>query len=257
VTEPATEETCAVTCTVVSVRGGPPVVTLGGELDIASVPALRERLLSLLRPDAGPLVIDMSAVRYADASGLAVLVSTKRRAVLLGGTVRLAALQPAVARVLAATGLTRHLAAYPTVQAAIAGRKLATRTALLVPSQAVTAVRARAAQAQAAQAQAAQAQAAQAQAELGPDSGELRAAVGALLANADAWRDADPHRQFAPALRALTQAYAGTSYAAMAQAAQSLLSVLGREPLTYSPAVAATASRLRRLFSPRTRLAMG
>jgi anti-anti-sigma factor len=247
VTEPTIEETSAVTCTVVNVRGGPPVVTLGGELDIASVPALRERLLSLLRPDAGPLVIDMSAVRYADASGLAVLVSTKRRAVLLGGTVRLAALQPAVARVLAATGLTRHLAAYPTVQAAIAGRKLTIRTALLVPSQGVTAARARAAQAQAAQAQA----------EQGPDSGELRAAVGDLLANADAWRDADPHRRFAPALRALTQAYAGTSYAAMAQAAQSLLSVLGREPLTYSPAVAATASRLRRLFSPRTRLAMG
>jgi len=30
----------------------------------------------------------MSAVRYADASGLAVLVSTQRRAVLLGGGLR-------------------------------------------------------------------------------------------------------------------------------------------------------------------------
>jgi anti-sigma B factor antagonist len=242
VTEPATEETCTVTCTVETVQGGAAVVTLGGELDIASVPALRERLLNVLRPDAGPLIIDMSAVRYADASGLAVLVSTKRRAVLLGGTVRLAALQPAVARVLAATGLTRHLAAYPTVQAALAGRKLAIRTALHVPRQGVTR---------------AHAQAAQAQAELGPDGSELRAAVGALLAQADAWHDADPHRRFAPALRALTQAHAGTSYAAMTQAAQSLLSVLGREPLTYSPAVAATARRLRRLFSPRTQLAMG
>ena len=236
-----------------TVRGGPAIVTLGGELDIASVPTLRERLLNVLRPDAGPLVIDMSAVRYADASGLAVLVSTKRRAVLLGGTVRLAALQPAVARVLAATGLTRHLAAYPTVQAAIAGRKMAIRTALHVPSQAGAPAHAQAAQIRAAH----QVQAAQAQAELSPDSGELRAAVDALLAHADAWRDADPHRRFAPALRALTQAHAGTSYAAMIQAAQSLLSVLGREPLTYSPAVAATASRLRRLFSPRTQLAMG
>ncbi len=258
VTEPATEEACGVTCTVETVQGGPAVVTLGGELDIASVPALRERLLNVLRPDAGPLVIDMSAVRYADASGLAVLVSTKRRAVLLGGTVRLAALQPAVARVLAATGLTRQLAAYPTVQAAIAGRKLAIRTALHVPSQAATPAHARAAQTRGAhQTQAAQAQAAQAQAELGPDGGELRAAVAALLAHADAWHDADPHRRFAPALRALTQADAGSSYAAMTQAAQSLLSVLGREPLTYSPAVAATASRLRRLFSPRAQLAMG
>jgi hypothetical protein len=168
-------------------------------------------------------------------------VSTQRRAVLLGGTLRLAAMQPEVARVLTVTGFSRRLAAYPTVQAAIAGRKLSIRTVLLVTSQAVTV----------------HALLAKAQAELGPDSGELRAAVAALLANADAWRDADPRRRFSPALRALAQAYAGTSYAAMAQAAQSLLSVLSREPLTYSPAVAATASRLRELFSPRPQLAMG
>ena len=152
-------------------------------------------------------------------------------------TLRLAGLQPAVARVLAATGLSRHLAAYPTVQAAIAGRKLASRTALPAASHAVAAR------------VPAQAQA-QAQAELRPDSGELRAAVAALLANADAWRDADPRRRFSPALRALAQAYAGTSHAAMTQAARSLLSVLSREPLTYSPAVAATASRLRRTVPP-------
>jgi len=98
---------------------------------------------------------------------------------------------------------------------------------------------------------------AKAQAELGPDRGELRAAVAALLANADAWRDADPRRRFSPALRALAQAYAGSSYATMTQAAQSLLSILSSEPLTYSPAVAATASRLRGLFSPGSQLAIG
>jgi anti-sigma B factor antagonist len=225
-------------------RDGLVIVTLGGELDIVPTPAIRERLLSLLRPGASRIVIDMSAIRYADASGLAVLVSTQRRAVLLGGTLRLAGLQPAVARVLAATGLSRHLAAYPTVQAAIAGRKVASRTAL--PGAGHAAAARVPAQAQA-----------QAQAELGPDSGELRAAVAALLANADAWRDADPRRRFSPALRALAQAHAGTSYAAMTQAARSLLSVLSREPLTYSPAVAATASRLRGLFSPVSQLATG
>jgi anti-sigma B factor antagonist len=225
----------------VTEHDGPVIVTLGGELDIVSAPAVRERLLSLLRPDASRLVIDMSAIRYADASGLAALVSTERRAVLLGGTLRLAALQPEVARVLAATGFSRRLPAYPTVQAAIADRKRTIRTALLVTGQAVTA----------------HARPAKTQAERGPDGDELRAAVGALLENADAWRDADPRRRFAPALRALAQAYAGSSYAVMAQAAQSLLSILSREPLTYSPAVAATASRLRGLFSPRPQLARG
>ncbi|HEX3515237.1 MAG TPA: STAS domain-containing protein [Trebonia sp.] len=227
-------------------RHGSVIVTPRGELDIVSAPAVRERLLSLLRPDASRLVIDMSAIRYADASGLAVLVSTQRRAVLLGGTLRLAALQPEVARVLTAAGLGRQLAAYPSVQAAIAGRKRAIRAALRVPSQAAPA-----------QAAAARAVPAQAQAELRPDGAELRAAVADLLANADAWHDADPQRRFSPALRALAQAYAGSSYAVMAQAAQSLLSVLSREPLTHSPAVAATAGRLRELFPPGPQLARG
>jgi anti-sigma B factor antagonist len=241
VTHPAAEDIDPITFTVATERDGSVIVTPRGELDIVSAPAVRERLLSLLSPDASRLVIDMSAVRYADASGLAVLVSTQRRAVLLGGTLRLAALQPEVARVLTAAGLSRQLAAYPSVQAAITGRKRTIRAALHVPSQAVPT----------------QVVPAQAQAELGPDGAELRAAVAAVLAEADAWHDADPHRRFSPALRALAQAYAGSSYAVMAQAAQSLLSVLSREPLTHSPAVAATAGRLRGLFPPRPRLARG
>jgi anti-anti-sigma factor len=233
VTHPVAEDIGPATLTVLTTFDGAVVVAIGGDLDIASAPAVRERLLSLLRPGACRLVIDLSAIRYADASGLAVLVSTQRRAVLLGGGLRLAAPRPEVAGVLTATGLSRHLAAYPTVQAAVAGRK---------PDPPVMA---------------APALTAQAQAEPGADSDELHAAVAALLTNADAWRDADPRRRFSSALRALAQAYAGNSHAALVQAARSLLSVLGREPLTYSPVVAATASRLRRLFPAGRRPAMG
>src|SRR4051812_43898303 len=175
----------------------------------------------------------MSAVRYADASGLVALVSTRRRAVLLGGTLHLAALQPEVARALTVTGLSRRLATYPTVQAALAGRRPGAGPALPGTGQEVTPARALPALAQA---------------EFGAGSGQLRAAVADILENADAWRDADPRRRFSPALRALAQAYAGNSHAALVQAARSLLFVLGREPLTYSPGVAATAGRLRPPF---------
>jgi anti-anti-sigma factor len=95
------------------------LAALRGELDTAAAPALREQLLGLLRPAAGRLVIDLSAVSYADASGLAVLVGTGRRAGLLGGFLRLAAPSPQAARVLSATGLGRHLDIFPTVHAAI------------------------------------------------------------------------------------------------------------------------------------------
>ena len=105
------------------------VAALSGELDIASAPALREQLLSLLRPAASRLIIDLSAVQYADASGLAVLVSSGRRAGLLGGSLRLAAPSPEVARVLSVTGLNQHLDIFPTVQAAITGQRPLTGTA--------------------------------------------------------------------------------------------------------------------------------
>jgi hypothetical protein len=79
--------------------------------------------------------------------------------------------------------------------------------------------------------------------------------VAALLADADAWHDADPGRRLTPALRAMAGARDGTDDTAVDTAARSLLSVLARHSLTYSPAVAATATatRLRRVLIPVSR----
>jgi anti-anti-sigma factor len=93
--------------------GGITIAELAGELDIASAPALREQLLSLLRPGSSRLVIDLSKVSICDASGLAVLVGVSRRARLLGGFLRLAAVSPQADRVLHVTGLHRHLPITP------------------------------------------------------------------------------------------------------------------------------------------------
>ena len=105
-------------------RGGRVIAALRGDLCIASSAALREHLLSLLGPAASQLIIDLSAVEHADASGLAVLVASGRRARLLGGSLRLAAPSPEVAKVLAATGMNQHLDIFPTLRAAMAGRCL-------------------------------------------------------------------------------------------------------------------------------------
>lgn len=102
-------------------RGGYVIAALREELGIGSAPALRGQLRSLLRA-ASHLIIDLSAVEDADASGLAVLVGSGRRARLLGGSLRLAAPSPEVARVLSATGLNQHLDIFPTVRAAITGQ---------------------------------------------------------------------------------------------------------------------------------------
>lgn len=102
-------------------RGGYVIAALSGELGVESAPALREHILGLLRA-ASHLIIDLSAVEHADANGLAALVGSGRRARLLGGSLRLAAPSPEVARVLSATGMNRHLGIFPTVRAAITGQ---------------------------------------------------------------------------------------------------------------------------------------
>jgi anti-sigma B factor antagonist len=222
---------------------GVTVAELSGELDIASVPALREQLLRLLRPGSSRLVIDLSNVSFCDASGLAVLVSTGRRARLLGGFLHLAAVSPQVDRALHIAGLLRTFAIFPTVQAASTGPRPA------LNGWAGTA---------AANAPAARSLPGPAEWHSGPtsvaaDTGELRGAVTALLAQVDAWHDADPGRRFTPALRAMARARDGSDDNAVDVAARSLLSTLARHPLTHSPAVAATASRLRRVVSPASR----
>jgi anti-sigma B factor antagonist len=84
----------------------------------ASVPALHEQLRGVLIPGASRLIIDLSAVSYADGSGLTVLAGSGRRAELFGGHLCLAASPPEVARVLSLTGLGQHLHIFPTVDAA-------------------------------------------------------------------------------------------------------------------------------------------
>jgi hypothetical protein len=84
----------------------------------------------------------------------------------------------------------------------------------------------------------------------GAYSAELREAVAALLTHTDAWHDADPGRRFTPALRAMASARIGTDDITLRMAARSLLAVLARHPLTHSPAVATTATRLRRALDP-------
>jgi anti-anti-sigma factor len=96
------------------------VASLAGALDVACTPVLREQLAGLLRPGASKLVIDLSKVSFCDASGLAVLVGTGRRARALGGVLRLAAPAPAVASALRLSGLLRQFDVFPTVEAATA-----------------------------------------------------------------------------------------------------------------------------------------
>jgi anti-sigma B factor antagonist len=97
------------------------VARLRGDLDIATIPALREQLVGVLGPGVRLLIIDLSEVSFCGAAGLAMLTGTQRRARARGITVRLAAPRPQTAKLLRITGLDRSLTICATLADALPG----------------------------------------------------------------------------------------------------------------------------------------
>jgi anti-anti-sigma factor len=99
------------------------IVRLAGALDAAAAPALRERLIGLLHPGLGLLVLDLSRVSSCDSAGLAVLIGAERRARVLGIAMCLAAPSIPVANLLHLTGLDRNLTICPDLRGALAAER--------------------------------------------------------------------------------------------------------------------------------------
>jgi anti-anti-sigma factor len=104
---------------------GRTIIRLQSQLDFAAAPALRERLIKVLHRGSDLLVLDLADVRSCDASGLAVLIGTQRRARLLGIVMRLVAPSPSVAKVLRSTGLDRSFTIYPDLSGALVSERRA------------------------------------------------------------------------------------------------------------------------------------
>jgi anti-anti-sigma factor len=79
------------------------VVHVRGEIDIATSPELQDVLERTIDASDLPVIADLSAVEFMDASGLHVLIAAVRRAG--GGRFAVAAPSPAVRRLLEITGL--------------------------------------------------------------------------------------------------------------------------------------------------------
>ena len=83
------------------------VLTLGGELELATVPVLQERLDHAMRGKAA-VVIDLSRLRFIDSSGLDLLVRAERHLRDSGVQLVLVRGPRAVHRVFALTSLDSH-----------------------------------------------------------------------------------------------------------------------------------------------------
>ncbi|MBL1086889.1 STAS domain-containing protein [Streptomyces actinomycinicus] len=87
------------------VVGDANVVTLRGEVDLLSVPALSERLDALTARPQPDLVVDLRSVHFIDCAGLGVLCRARNRALARKGRIRLIAEDANFRRTLRATGL--------------------------------------------------------------------------------------------------------------------------------------------------------
>jgi anti-sigma B factor antagonist len=84
------------------------VVTVSGEVDIATVAQLRERLAALAVGGV-PLVADLDQVSFIDATGLGALAGAAREATEHGTSLHVVCARPQTRRLFRVTGLDRQI----------------------------------------------------------------------------------------------------------------------------------------------------
>ena len=107
--------------TEVSEIAGWTVVSVYGELDVATSPDLRERLIRLVSEGRVQLVLDLDGVDFLDSTGLGTVVSALKRVRTHGGDLRLVCTEARITRLFQITGLDKAVPLLPTIDAAVAG----------------------------------------------------------------------------------------------------------------------------------------
>jgi anti-anti-sigma factor len=77
------------------------VITLAGEIDMASAPIVRHALARCLTDGVRSIEVDLTRVGFCDCSGLSALLQAYHRAAAAGVSLRLHHPKPVVARLIA------------------------------------------------------------------------------------------------------------------------------------------------------------
>jgi anti-sigma B factor antagonist len=86
--------------------GGRAIITVKGEIDVASAPALRNQLRSVCVEGVGSVVLDLRQVTFLDSSALGVLVGALRRCREVDSQFQLVINSPRLLKIFEITGLT-------------------------------------------------------------------------------------------------------------------------------------------------------
>ena len=84
----------------------PPVIAVGGEIDVATAPQLRECLHRVIAQGEATVVLDLLGVTFLDSTALGVLVGALKRCRELGGELQVVVTDPRIVKIFEITGLT-------------------------------------------------------------------------------------------------------------------------------------------------------
>jgi anti-sigma B factor antagonist len=101
-------------------ESGVTIVDLSGEIDVGLATTLRDTLINLVESQPGPLLINLSDVRYIDSAGLSILIAANRKSKKAGGDFGLSNPQIAVQQIFKLTRVDKVLKIFPTVEEGIA-----------------------------------------------------------------------------------------------------------------------------------------
>ncbi len=91
------------------------VVSVGGEVDLATARSLTDHALEALRAVSPHVVLDLSGVTFMDSTGLKSLITISQRASLAGGSFAVVGPTSAVHKLLKLTGLEEAFPIYDTL----------------------------------------------------------------------------------------------------------------------------------------------
>lgn len=100
---------------------GAMVLSLGGELDLATMPRFVERVRALVEEGHVRIVLDLGHLEFCDCSGLRALLHARDVAAEAGGWARLSRVGVMTRHIIGLTGLREALVCYDSASAAVAG----------------------------------------------------------------------------------------------------------------------------------------
>jgi anti-sigma B factor antagonist len=101
--------------------GGTPVVSVMGEVDLATAPALAQTLLGVVEDRAGEVIVDLTGCSFLDCRGLRALTATRAHLERSNQALALVLSNPSVLRIFQITGFDDLFEIYPSLGAAVDG----------------------------------------------------------------------------------------------------------------------------------------